>query len=171
MPNIAALIKSEIVRLSKKEIRSAVQPLRKSAAAHRREIAALKRDIASLERQGKQLAKKVPAQDGAKSVPDEKPIRFVAKGLLALRKRLDMSAPELARLLGVSTQSVYNWEHKKAVPRKEQVAAIAALRPLGKRDAHQRLDASARPTRGKPAKRASVRPTRRKPAKRKRSRG
>jgi DNA-binding transcriptional regulator YiaG len=154
MPNIAALIKSEIVRLSKKEVRSAVQPLRKSAAIHRREIAALKRVIASLERQGKQLAKKVPAaRDGAESVSGEKPIRFVAKGLLSLRKRLDMSAPELARLLGVSTQSVYNWEHKKAVPRKEQVTAIAALRPLGKKEAHQRLDASTRATRRKPAKR------------------
>lgn len=153
MPNIAALIKSEIVRLSKKEIRSAVQPLRKSAATHRREIAALKRVITSLERQAKQLAKKAPAHDGAKSMSGEKPIRFVAKGLLSLRKRLDMSAPELARLLGVSTQSVYNWEHKKALPRKEQVAAIAALRPLGKKEAHQRLDASARPSRRKPAKR------------------
>jgi len=153
MPNIAALIKSEITRLSKKEIRSAVQPLRKSAATHRREIAALKRVIASLERQAKQLAKKVPAPDGAKGVSDEKPIRFVAKGLLSLRQRLDMSAPELARLLGVSTQSVYNWEHKKAVPRREQVTAIAALRPLGKREAHQKLDALARPSRRKPAKR------------------
>ena len=153
MPNIAALIKSEITRLSKKEIRSAVQPLRKSAATHRREIAALKRVIASLERQAKLLAKKVPAQDGAKGMSDEKPIRFVAKGLLSLRKRLDMSAPELARLLGVSTQSVYNWEHKKAVPRKEQVTAIAALRPLGKKEAHQKLDELARPGRRKAVKR------------------
>jgi len=42
MPNIAALLKSEISRLSRREIRKEVQPLRKAAAAHRREIAALK---------------------------------------------------------------------------------------------------------------------------------
>jgi transcriptional regulator with XRE-family HTH domain len=56
---------------------------------------------------------------------------------------LGLSAVDLARLLGVSMQSVYNWEHKKATPRKEQVAAIAALRSIGKKEAHQRLDASA----------------------------
>lgn len=93
---------------------------------------------------------------------DGKPTRFVAKGLVSLRKRLALSAPQLARLLGVSTQSVYNWEHKKAVPRKEQVSAIVALRPVGKKEVQQRLDALARP--------ASRKATKRKPTTRKRSR-
>jgi DNA-binding transcriptional regulator YiaG len=57
-----------------------------------------------------------------------------------LRKRLDLSAAELAQLLGVSMQSVYNWEHKKSAPRKEQVAAIVALRSIGKREARRRLE-------------------------------
>jgi hypothetical protein len=38
-------------------------------------------------------------------------------------------------------QSVYNWEHKKATPRKEQVAAIVAMRSIGKQQARKRLDA------------------------------
>jgi hypothetical protein len=38
-------------------------------------------------------------------------------------------------------QSIYNWEHKKASPRKEQVAAIVALRSIGKKEARGRLDA------------------------------
>jgi DNA-binding transcriptional regulator YiaG len=162
MPNIAALLKSEITRLSRKEIRNEVRPLRKATASYRREIATLKRAIASLERQAKQMAKRAPAPQSASDASDEKPTRFVAKGLLALRKRLALSAPQLARLLGVSTQSVYNWEHKKAVPRKEQIAAIVALRPVGKKEVHQRLDALARPAKRKTAKR--------KTAKRKRSR-
>jgi hypothetical protein len=37
-------------------------------------------------------------------------------------------------------QSVYNWERKKATPRKEQIAAIVALRGIGKKEAHQRLN-------------------------------
>jgi DNA-binding transcriptional regulator YiaG len=162
MPNIAALLKSEISRLSRKEIRNEVQPLRKATASHRREIATLKRAIASLVRQAKQMAKKTPMHQSVSNESDGKPTRFVAKGLLSLRKRLVLSAPELARLLGVSTQSVYNWEHKKAVPRKEQIAAIVALRPVGKKEVHQRLDTLARPTKRKMAKR--------KTAKRKRSR-
>lgn len=156
MPNLASLLKNEISRLSRREIRKEVQPLRKIAAGYRREIAALKRVIASLERRTKALAKSTPTP-GRSAPTDEKPIRFVAKGLVSLRKRLDLSADELARLLGVSMQSVYNWEHKKAIPRKEQVAAIAALRPVGKREARQRLDAASRPKKRKTAKRARSR--------------
>jgi DNA-binding transcriptional regulator YiaG len=156
MPNIAALLKSEISRLSRKEIRSEVQPLRKTAASHRREIATLKRAIATLQRQAKQMTKKAFVDQGEAVDADGKPTRFVAKGLVSLRKRLAVSAPQLARLLGVSTQSVYNWEHKKAVPRKEQVAAIVALRPVGKKEVHQRLDALARPAKRKATKRKAT---------------
>ena len=144
MPNIATLLKVEISRLSRREIRKEVQPLRKAAAAHRREIAALKRTIAALDRRAKSLAKSVVAKDGGAPATDEKPTRFVAKGLVSLRKRLGLSAADLARLLGVSMQSVYNWEHKKASPRKAQVTAIAALRSVSKKEAHERLKAFSR---------------------------
>lgn len=149
MPNIASLLKSEISRLSRREIRKEVEPLRKAAAAHRREIAALKRTIAALDRRAKSLAKTVVAKDSGTTGTNEKPTRFVAKGLVSLRKRLGLSAADLARLLAVSMQSVYNWEHKKASPRKEQVVAIAALRSIGKREAQQRLDAASRPMKRK----------------------
>lgn len=139
MTNIAALLKSEISRLSRKEVRKEVQALRKSSAAHRREIAALKRAIASLERRSKQIAKQA-VSSGKAPIADQTPTRFVAKGFVSLRRRLDLSAADIARLLGVSMQSVYNWEHKKAMPRKEQVAAIAALRSIGKKEARQRLE-------------------------------
>jgi hypothetical protein len=43
----------------------------------------------------------------------------------------------------VSEQWVYNWETKKATPRKEQLAAIIGMREVGKREV-QRLDASNR---------------------------
>lgn len=149
MPNIAALLKSEISRLAKKEVRKEIAPLRRIAAGYRRDIAQLKRMLASLNRATKQLAK--PRASAEVEPNREAPIRFVAKGLVSLRKRLDLSAAELAQLLGVSMQSVYNWEHRKTVPRKEQVAAIAALRGVGKKEARQRLE-GARSTRTKVAK-------------------
>jgi transcriptional regulator with XRE-family HTH domain len=55
-------------------------------------------------------------------------------------------------LIGVSMQSVYNWERKKATPRKEQLAAIASLRGIGKKAVLQRMDELART---KVAKRSS----------------
>lgn len=140
MPNIAALLKSEISRLAKKEVRKEVAPLRKITAGYRREIAQLKRTLASLQRTTKQLAN--PRTSSETSIGSDRPVRFVAKGLVSLRKRLGISADQMARLLGVSMQSVYNWERKKATPRKEQVAAIASLRGLGKKEVRQRLNAA-----------------------------
>lgn len=147
MPNIAALLKSEIARVSRREIRKEVQPLRKAAAAHRREIAALKRTITALERRARTLANSAPALDGGSVATNKTPTRFVAKGLISLRKRLGLSAAELARLLGVSMQSVYNWQHKKTTPRKEQVATIVALRRIGRKEARQRLESARATTR------------------------
>ena len=139
MPNIASLLKSEITRLSRKEIRRDTQVARKATSTHRREIAALKRRVAELERLVKRTAKgKVNAAQAANDAPKH---RFVAKGLRPLRTRLDLSAEQFAMLLGVSAQSVYNWEHQKATPRSAQIAAIAKLRSLGKRAAQSRLAA------------------------------
>ena len=42
--------------------------------------------------------------------------------------------------MGVSDQTVYNWELKKTTPRKEQLAVLAGIRVLGKREARLRLD-------------------------------
>jgi transcriptional regulator with XRE-family HTH domain len=42
--------------------------------------------------------------------------------------------------MGVSAQSIYNWETGKAVPRRQQLEAIAALRGIGKREALSRLE-------------------------------
>jgi DNA-binding transcriptional regulator YiaG len=141
MPNIATLLKDEISRLSRREIRKEVQPLRKASAAYRREIAALKREVQTLRRQTSLLAKQTPKPadrgDAKVSTP---PLRFVAKGLRSLRTRLGISAPELARLMGVSDQSIYNWELKKTTPRKEQLATLAGIRSLGKRDVQARLE-------------------------------
>jgi DNA-binding transcriptional regulator YiaG len=140
MPNIAVLLKEEIARLSRKQVRGHVEPVRKASGQHRHDIASLKRQVAKLERQVALLEKKVldapaPAQAG-----NGKQVRFVAKGLRSQRERLGLSAAQYAALVGVSTQSIYNWERNVTRPRSEQVAAIAALRGMGKREALARLE-------------------------------
>lgn len=145
MPNIGSLLKSEISRLARREIRHEVQPLRKASAGYRREIAALKRKIAGLESHARRLSKAPISSHAPENAAAQSSTRFVAKGLRSLRMRLGLSAADFARLLGVSMQSVYNWERKKTVPRRSQVDAIAALRTLGKKDAHARLEQMRRP--------------------------
>lgn len=142
MPNIATVLKEEIARVCRKEIRQQVEPLRKVSAAYRREIAALKRKVAALERQAavleKQAAKTVRETTAAE--PD-RPMRFVAKGLVSLRARLGLSAGDFGLLMGgISDQSIYNWEKGKSTPQKKQLAALASLRGLGKREAAARLE-------------------------------
>ncbi|MBA8883115.1 helix-turn-helix domain-containing protein [Dokdonella fugitiva] len=143
MPNIATFLKAEITRLARKEIRGEIGTLRKTSAAHRRDIAALKREIANLQRQNKQLSKRAAGASQAataESGEGEVRNRFSAKGFKSMRARLGLSADQLATLLGASMQSVYNWEHGKTVPRANQVAAIAALRTIGKKEAMRRLE-------------------------------
>jgi len=141
MPNIGALLKQEIARLSRREIRVQVQATKKASAQYRRHIAALRRQVATLERQVGMLQRR--GLDGAPAStakPADQKVRFVAKGLKSQRARLGLSAAEYARLVGVSAQSIYNWEQGHASPRAEQVAIIAKLRAIGKRQARQYLD-------------------------------
>lgn len=141
MPNIGALLKEEIVRLSRRENRKQTAALQKASAAYRHEFAAMKRRIAALEGALKQAQKSnVRATSSKESTPTTS-MRFVAKGFRSLRHRLGLSAAQIGKLLGVSEQSIYNWETKKAVPRRSQLPAIAELRGLGKREAHSRLGA------------------------------
>lgn len=143
MPNIGAMLKDEISRLCRREIRKQVQPVRKASAAYRREIAALKRQVQELQRRANMLAKQAASSSANAGSSDaaERPQRFVAKGLRSLRARLGLSAPELAQLMGVSDQSIYNWELKKTTPRKSQLAALATIRAMGKRQARSQLEA------------------------------
>lgn len=141
MPNFGTVLKEEIVRLSRKETRSQVDPARKATAQHRREIAELKRQVAQLQRQVALLSRKTLGAPARASTEDTTTkARFTVKGLRAQRARLGLSADDFGKLLGVSAQSVYNWEQEKARPRSEQVSKLAALRGIGKREALARLE-------------------------------
>ena len=57
----------------------------------------------------------------------------------ANRSRLGLSAIDFGKLLGVSAQTIYNWEQETTRPRGEQLDKLATLRGLGKRTASERL--------------------------------
>jgi len=134
MPNIATALRDEIKRLSRQQSRTQIDPTKKATAVHRRDIALLKRQVVLLQRQVKSLMRR---PSGASSAPQanapELKMRFVAKGVRSQRDRLGLSAEGLGKVLGVSAQSVYNWESGKARPRQDQIAKLSHLRKLGKR--------------------------------------
>jgi len=139
MPNIASILKSEIARVARKELRSETLQLKKAVSAYRSQIAALKRRTQALEKQLRSLSRRggKPQPDTADAAGNEAmaAFRFSAKGLKSHRKRLGLSAHECGILLGASGQSVYKWEDGKARPRAKHLPAIAALRTLGRKQA------------------------------------
>jgi DNA-binding transcriptional regulator YiaG len=141
MPNIATVLKEEILRLARKETRKQTNVLRKASAQYRKDIARMKRQVSDLQRKilllEKQAIKNAPTQ--AADVDDDR-VRFSAKGLRSQRKRLGLSAANYGKLIGVTGQTIYSWEQETSRPRKQQVARIALLRNLGKRDAYARLE-------------------------------
>lgn len=134
MPNIASVLKAEITRIARKELRAEIEGLKKASTAHRSEIAALKKRCQSLEQELRRVGKAQPKPESLPTEAADSAPRFSAKGLASQRKRLELSADSLGLLLGTSGQSVYNWENGVR-PRGAHVKAIAALKSLSKRQA------------------------------------
>ena len=140
MPSIAAVLKQEITRLARKETKAGTDILRRANIQYRHDIAQLKRQVSALEnklsylenQERKRALKPVP-----KTTAEGR--RFSARGLKTHRDKVGLSAANYADLVGVSPQTIYNWEHGKSRPRDEQLPAIVAVRSLGKRDAVRRV--------------------------------
>ena len=142
MPNIAVVLREEIIRLSRKELRIQTEALRKASAEYRKKIAEMKRQISELQRKVTSLEKQVRGKSQAQITTKANPgsFRFSARGLRTNRKRLDLSASDFGKLIGVTGQTVYKWEHEAGRPRVQQVQALAAVRGMGKREAQTRLE-------------------------------
>lgn len=141
MANLAQLLKSEITRLARREIRAEVESLRKASAQHRADIAALKRQLGEQQRLIARLVK-AGRQTRPEPAGEAQALRFRATGFTSLRKKLDLSAAEMGRLIGVTLQTIYHWEHGQSRPRAAQLVRIAQVRKMGKRAAREALQAA-----------------------------
>ncbi len=141
MPNIASVLKAEIARLAKKETKAATSQLKTASTRYRSDIAKLKKLLVGQEKTIARLIKQVQQQPG-QAAPAEEPrdgVRFSARSVRAQRQRLGLSAVDYGKLIGVSSLTIYNWEHGKSRPREPQLAALVAVRNLGKREAMKQL--------------------------------
>ena len=141
MPNIAVILRQEIIRLARREIRNQTQGMRKASAQFRKDVAKLKRnnaklksDVARLERRvGKDVAPAIAETDLAK-------VRFAAKSVISHRRSLGISAADYGKLIGVTGHTIYKWEHGTSRPRKAQLATFAAIRRQSKAEVLARLE-------------------------------
>ena len=154
MSNFATLFKTEVARLTRKELKLQIDPLRKQVAAQRKVILGLKQDIAKLQKASAIVSRAGSARvvvERAEDAPATR-ARFSAGGLKKLRTRLGLTREAFAPLLGVSSQTIYIWESGQARPRQESIDKLAIVRGMTKQQAQDVLAQRAPPTRA-PAKR------------------
>ena len=145
MSSLISSLKSEITRVTRKELKDELLALRKVTTTHRSEIAALKRLVKTLAAELKsiQRAAKSPGQEPSPADGSAKSgrIRFTAERFCALRAKLGLTQAEMAKLLDASALSVHKWEAGAVQPRAAQLEKIASAMKLGKRDARAIVDA------------------------------
>lgn len=136
-------LRSEVKRIALREIRAQIKPTRTLLASHRHHIANLRRQIASLERdvarlsKAKQRVETAPVE--ASETPTGRKTRFNGTAWRAYRERAGVSAKDISELLGVSLQTIYNYELGATTPRPEQAAALAELKKMGVRELRNRV--------------------------------
>ena len=151
MTTYAESFKREVARVSKKEVRGEITPLRKATSTHRSEIAALKKTVKSLETTVRQLVKlanrtgadaaAAPAKAAKAAKAEKTPVKPRARGAFdsaafaAHRQQMGLTQAQWAKIVGVSSLSIYKWEKGGVQPRAKQLDAIREAMALSKRRA------------------------------------
>jgi DNA-binding transcriptional regulator YiaG len=110
MANVGKILKDEIARISRKEIKTAIGSLGKSNINLKKIVADLKKRVASLEKENKRLiteAKRTKPESIQKPSEELEKTRFTSKGIRSLRNRLHLTQADFAKLVGATPHAVY----------------------------------------------------------------
>jgi DNA-binding transcriptional regulator YiaG len=145
MPNIAQVLKNEIQRIAKKEIKGSASELHKYNVSLKKTLAELRKQLGSMKQEIRELKKFQGKQAKTESqvTPEAtEKLRFSAKGIRSLRRKLKLSQVDFAKLMGVSGLAVYQWERQegKLTLRNATRNKLAAIRGLGRKEAVKRLE-------------------------------
>ena len=136
MTNFTSVLKSEIARVARREVRAEIESLKKASTQYRSAIAQLRREVAALHKALRQASR--PAARAARAgAPesadgDARALRFSATRLAAHRAKLGLSAALYGQLVGMSGATIYLWEQGRARPKPEQLQRLAAVRSLSR---------------------------------------
>lgn len=142
MARMEQVLRQEIARLARKEIRGVCGPLRSEVVALRRTVSRLSKTMVKIERIARQQKRRLQ-EDMAQLKPppeDLEKSRMSAGLIKKLRTRLGLTQAQIAGLIGVSTPAVVFWESGRSSPRGANRAALVALRKYGKREVRQLLE-------------------------------
>jgi DNA-binding transcriptional regulator YiaG len=142
MGKVEGIIKSEIVRLAKREIRKISVPLGCDVWSLKSAVSQLRKAVLTLQRitasQQKELEKgKTPLE----ATPEEvKESRFSPRLIGSLRRHLGITQKELAILTGVTVGAAHLWEIGQFKPSMKKKAVMVALRKLSRREVRKLLE-------------------------------
>jgi len=112
MGKLEGTIKSEIVRLAKREMRKTLVPLGRDARLLKGTVSQLRKTVLALERLAARQQKELKKREmPLEATPEEvKESRLSPRLVRSLRKKLGISQKELAILTSVSVGAVHLWE-------------------------------------------------------------
>jgi DNA-binding transcriptional regulator YiaG len=145
MPDIAKVLREEIARLAKRQVRTELSPLKRDNVRLKKSVGELRRQIAALSRASRDLVKKVTPVMETREIEDATKsadrLRPTSKSLKRLRARLGLTQAQFGQLLGVSGQAVVQWASKEGRVRMRAttLSALARIKDIGKREALRRL--------------------------------
>ena len=139
MGKIETTLKAEITRLSRRETKGLISKTVAELRRLRQRVAALERELRAIKAARAEEKAKTKIKAATETVVGEQTVRMSPRLIRSVRNRLGISQAKLAKLVGVSTLAVGNWELGKTKPRPESKARIAALRHLGRRETRRLL--------------------------------
>ena len=155
MANFSKMFQEEVRRLARKEakidldrikkenveLRRAISQARKHLVSLRKTVIDLARDakaigVAATRSKGTSAAAAIESEEGADRS------RISSKTIATLRTKLGLTQGEFAKLIGVTGQSVYQWERKggQLTFRGGAKERIVAIKGIGAREARKRLE-------------------------------
>jgi len=165
MAKLESIIKSEIQRLAKHEVRSVFLPLRRDVWGLKLKLSNLIKSFTVLDRLAKEASKSKSTEPKLEASQEEvRASRLTPERIAGLRKKLGISQREMGVLTGASLGAVASWEKGKFKPQGEKKAALVALRKLRKRDVKKMLaEKPVETKREEPPKKSSKRTNEKKP--------
>jgi DNA-binding transcriptional regulator YiaG len=142
MGKVEGIIKSEIVRLAKREVRKVSVPLGRDLRSLKSVVSQLRRTVLGLQRITASQQKELQKGKAVLEAPPEevKESRFSPRLIRSLRRHLAITQKELAVLTGVTVGAVHLWESGQFKPSMKKKAVMVALRKLGRREVKKLLE-------------------------------
>jgi DNA-binding transcriptional regulator YiaG len=140
MGKVESILKSEMIRLARREMKKTFAPLNRDVRSLKGIVSQLRKSVLILQRFMNQQERQMGSKPVTEVTPEEmKKARFSPRLIKTLRNHLGVSQREMAKLAGVTGGAVFQWEKGKFEPKDEKKKILVGLRKLGRREARKLL--------------------------------